>query len=120
MKLLRKPATVKTAVATPAAKKFAAKKIEKKTTVAKKVEAPARGRKAGVTYSMPDENQETLNEMLKVFVANMDELKVHIGKLNSGTKSAAKKARENIQNMIKTGKEFRKEIQIAKESVQED
>jgi hypothetical protein len=104
----------------PAAKKMsfkdklAAKKKEKETPK-KKDNTTGRGRPSGVIYVLKDKFQEDLETRFSEAQNTFQEFEETLNKfIESGNKSAAKKAREYLMVLYKSVKDFRKAIQDAK------
>lgn len=98
------------------------KKTSKATKTSSKKEeaAPKRGRQAGVRWQVNEDNVSAISEKFSEYEKNFKGLDQNLTSfLEKGIKSAAKLARECIQNNTKLAKEFRALIQEAKENMEQ-
>lgn len=92
-------------------------KVSKKTSLSKK--KGTKGRPVGVIYVVPKKNMEEIEDTFEVITDAYDTAKALIKNKvkEKGSKSAIKEIRACLQEMIVTGKELRKILQVAKEAI---
>lgn len=106
-----------------AKERLAAKKEEKKFTKKPKKEekVSSKGRPKGVKYVLVDKVQKALEKTFDSFEKMFKEFDASLFKfIENGNKSAAKNARKCLMDMSKLSKDFRKQIQEAKENVKQE